>query len=262
VADIKINGTGYHANNFHLPVAFQVYIEGKGNKTITYQNGVAQVVNRDPNMTRGHDDLNDPEVAYEESTYPEVSVNVPAGRNLSVWAISYFCDPDAWDPNGNGKYDPGEPAISVSNSSVLEETAPNDQSGGSPRSGNQSRRCIAPNLEDRVMRTISSSGGSTYLKVYNKTQNNPGAVGGFNSASSDQRTPKQVLDNSEIGYNPGTGLLDLDSNQAVFIYELNEASGDFNDAIVTVQAYQQGSLANVGSISIKISTSQVQISDG
>jgi len=259
VAEITINGTGYHTNQWHLPIAFRVQIEDEGEYTFSPTNGI---VDRPLDMANGHDDVNNPLVAYEHGQYPRDTITVPAGKSFSVRAISYACDPDADDDGTISGYE-----LTDYNGSVLADTGPTlpeyeDYNSGTNRSNDYSERCVAPNLDDREFRNLSSAGGSQYLRVYNHTDNTVSASA-FDSASTAQRTPEEVLDNSPITYYPGNDTLDLEPNEAVFIYELNEGvgSGDFNDAIVTVTVREQGAIDPSDTFALKISMSAVEVSE-
>jgi hypothetical protein len=259
VAEITINGTGYHTNQWHLPIAFRVQVEGEGGYTFSPTNGI---VDRPLDMSGGRDDVNNPLVAYEHRNYPRDRITVPAGKSFSVRAISFACDPATDD---DGSIDGGE--LTSKNSSVLSDTGPTlpeyeDYNAGTNRSSGYSERCIAPNLGDREYRNLSSSGNSQYLEVYNHTDNTVSASD-FDSASPAQRTPEEVLDNSPIAYYPGNDTLDLEPNEAVFIYELNQGttSGDYNDAIVTVQVRQQGTIDPSDTVALKISMNSVEVAD-
>ena len=84
------------------------------------------------------------------------------------------------------------------------------------------------------------------------------------SPGDDQRSPEEVLRGSEIAYDDTNGTLDLDSNEAVFIYELNQdiaSNPAFNDAIVTVTVRQQGAIGPDEEFALKISLSSIEISD-
>jgi len=251
VAEITINGTGYHTNQWHLPIAFRVQVEDEGEYTFSPTGGI---VDRPLNMSYGHDDVNNPLVGYEHATYPSDTITVPAGKSFSVRAISYVCDPAGSSPTDY-------------NGSVMTDTGPTlpeyeDYNSGSNRSNGYSERCVAPNLGDREYRNLSSSGNSQYLEVYNHTDNTVSASA-FDSASTAQRTPEEVLDNSPIAYYPSNDTLDLDPNEAVFIYELNEpaGSGDYNDAIVTVQVREQGAIDPSNTFALKISMSTIEVSE-
>jgi hypothetical protein len=256
VAEVKVNGTGYHTNGWHLPIGFLVEVEDEGLYAFSPNNGLQD---RQLNMSYGRDDMNNPLVAHERGRYPSDSISVPAGKNFSVRAVSYICDPDEY-PGGSE---------TARNNSVLADTGQTlpdtaGQTSGFYRADNMSDRCVAPNLQTRELRNLSSSGNSVYLEVYNSSQNQVN-VGNFESAPSFQREPSEVFEGSGITYDAaGSNRLDLDDNEAVFIYELNEpqASGDYNDAIVTVRVREQGAISPSGSFSLKITVKNVEIDDG
>ena len=269
VAEIRVNGTGYNLNDWHLPIGFLVEIEGEGTKTFSPSQGL---VDRPLNMSAGHDDMNNPLVAHEQGVYPTATVTVPANRSLSVRAVSYACNPDADDPSSpGGTAIRGGELTNKPSSAYLNDTGPplpdtDGDTDTSLRSGGHSERCVAPNLGDREYRNLSSAAsGSTYIKVYNSSQNAV-SVSNFNADSpgDDQRSPEEVLRGSEIAYDDTNGTLDLDSNEAVFIYELNQdiaSNPAFNDAIVTVTVRQQGAIGPDEEFALKISLSSIEISD-
>ena len=152
-------------------------------------------------------------------------------------------------------------SVLVDTGQTLPDTA--GQTSGPYRANNMSDRCVGPNLGNRELRNLSSSGNSIYLQVYNSTQNTV-AVSDFESAPSFQREPSEVFDGSSITYDPATNQLDLEDNEAVFIYELNEpqSTGDYNDAIVVVLVREQGVISPSGSFSLKITVKNVEIDDG
>jgi flagellin-like protein len=250
VAEITINGTGYHTGGWHLPIAFRVQIEDEGAYTFSPTQGI---VDRPLNMSSGHDDVNNPLVAYEHASYPQDTITVPANKTFSVRAISYVCDPGGSSPTDY------EGSVMVDTGHTLPEYE--NYNSGWRRSNDYSERCAAPNLGNREYRNLSSTGNSQYLRVYNHT-NNTVSASAFDSASTAQRTPEEVLDKSPITYYPANDTLDLDPNEAVFIYELNEpvGSGDYNDAIVTVSVREQGAIAPSENFALKISTSAVEVS--
>lgn len=297
VADIKINGTGYHANGFHLPFAFRVEIEGRSPMAFSADHAEpdgTRLVDRDVNMsyTNGAgnipvaDDMNNPMVSHENDRYPTESISVDAGKAFAVVGISYYCDStsNALDRADDGNDEPDSEDASNEDGDGMLDTDPSFPG----RAGGMDDRCIADGLGDRELRNLSTGGGNAQadnLLVFNSTRNLVTKYidyDEFTSASSQQRSPDEVIasiyteypDDSvpgRPGYSdPDTDeeiVLDLQDNQALYIYEFNEDpdtdpntfQGDFNDAIVLITVRKQGTISPSGSFSIKISTSKVRI---
>jgi len=269
IAEIRVNGTGYHTNGWHLPIAFVVEVEGEGAKTIvadpstggtTLRSGFPQMDGPD------NDDLNDPRVAHEQGVYPQVSISVDAGKNFSVRGISYACNPAADDDGtiSGGELTWKEPSVLYDTGTTKPDTR--GHTSGPRRADNMDDRCYESDLGDREFRNLSTAGQSKFLRIYNSSKNTVSGANAsdFEGAPSFQRTPEEVLqDNKYVSYDSSTNTLDLDDNEAIFVYEFNEnyASGDYNDGIVTVRAFAQGAISQSDSIAIKISTSKVRISE-
>jgi hypothetical protein len=254
VAEIKVNGTAYHAAGWHLPFAFQVDVEGESPKTFAPDYGDptgGRIVDRPVNMANGQDDINNPLVSYETGHYPTDTIAVEKGKSFSIKAISYVCNDD------------GNSAITRDESYLVDLDYPNDGSV----SGGYDDRCVAPDLQDRELRNLSSSADSDLLWAFNYTNNHVTSSetgitrSEFKSGSANQRTVDKILGPiyNETG---GEIYLDLKPNQAVYVYELNEnpSTGDFNDAIVLVTVYQQGAINPGGNFLLKIRFDSIEIS--
>jgi hypothetical protein len=295
VAEMKINGTAYHANDFHLPFAFRVDIEDRGPKTFsadpTGSDGV-RLVDRGIDMSYDNvaagipvaDDMNNPNLSYENGKYPTESITVEGGQSFSVVGVSYYCSPTA---NGNEleRADGGGDEPDSENASNEDGDGMLDEDPAFPgRSGGIDDRCIASGLDDRELRNLSSTGGSDNLWAFNSTNNHVTArvdYDEFTSGSSQQRNVDEILgpiytevaDDAVAGYSDSDSdpeiLLDLDANQAVYVYEFNEdpdtdpdvTDGDFNDAVVLVSVYEQGAINPNGNFYLKISFNKVEVAE-
>jgi hypothetical protein len=298
VANIKINGTAYHANQFHLPVGFQVEVDGETPKAFsadyTEPDGT-RLANRPIDMSYTNpsgvpvaDDMNNPMVSHENRKYPTESISVESGKSFAVVGFSYYCKAGTSNElaraDGGGD-EPDSENITNENGDGMLDTDPVNP----PPSGNDDR-CIASGLNNRELRNLSTAGGNTQsdnLLVFNESRNLVTKYidyDDFTSGSSDQRNVQEVVadiyqehpDDSvpgHPGYSDSDGYkeitLDLKSNQALYIYEFNEDpdldpntfNGDFNDAVVLITVYEQGTISQSGSFSIKISTSKVTIQE-
>jgi hypothetical protein len=299
VAEIKINGTAYHANGFHLPFGFQIEVDGETPRAFSAdydEPDGARLVNRpidmeytNPDGVPVADDMNNPMVSHENRKYPTESISVEAGKSFAVVGFSYYCYDTsnelqrAPDVGGDGSDEPDSENATNDDGDGMLDTDPVSP----PPSGNDDR-CIAAGLNSRELRNLSTAGGNTQsdnLLVFNESRNLVTEYidyDDFTSGSSDQRNVQEIIasiyqeypDDSVPG-RPGYSdsdndreiVLDLDDNQALYIYEFNEDpdtdpttfNGDFNDAVVLITVREQGTISQSGSFSIKISTSKVTI---
>jgi hypothetical protein len=300
VADIKINGTGYHANDFHLPFAFRVEIEGESPKAFsadyTEPDGT-RLVDRDVDMSYSHpsqnipvaDDMNNPMVSHENGKYPTESISVDAGKSFAVVGISYYCDSTS---NELDRADDGNDEPDAEDPDTRDGDGMLDMDPAFPgRASGTDDRCIASDLGDRELRNLSTGGGNPQadnLLVFNSSRNLVTKhidYDAFTSGSSAQRSPDEIVSSiyneypddsvpGKPGYSDSDNdkeiVLDLEDNQALYIYEFNEDpdtnpdtfNGDFNDALVLITVREQGTIAPSGSFTIKISMSQVRIESG
>jgi hypothetical protein len=237
--------------------------------------------------------MNNPNLSHENGRYPVGQISADGGDTFAVVGVSYYCSASATSPgdalnrpSGAASDEPDDDRSGDYISDGMLDVNPKYPS----RAGGNDDRCTNSGLQSRELRNLSTAGGnlqSDNLLVFNASENivtediEYSQFQGF--SSSNQRKPSEIIPSdiyneypddsipSEPGYSDADSekeiVLDLDDNQALYIYEFNEDAdtnpntfnGDFNDAVVLITVNEQGAIPPSGSFSLKISVKSIQI---
>ncbi|WP_435361242.1 DUF7289 family protein [Haloarchaeobius sp. DFWS5] len=214
---------GYYYDNYHLPVSFEVAVNGTSH-TPWPDGDPDDALDLSPEAGGPGlaDDVNDP----SNGDYFTYDVRGRGGTRIAVTATSYFCGPygvETDPPNEN-----------------VEWTGLRNPVRGSTYNDYV---CAWDQTADHELRNLSSTDDSDLIKLLVDGDELGVPSGRFTNAYSGQRNPATILGSDRL-YTDADGDLhvDLESNQALYLYDLNEdeSSGDFNDAIVLVTIVEQG----------------------